>query len=201
MAYFIDRLLNYLLSYLRRVKLKKELPELDEKCVKVFTVLVLNGELRFKELKNAVDMNEATLLIHLSHLVEKQMVVKKVLSHKNVTYRPNIKKLEEFKTYIERSVKRQNEMLKLRKDFFDMPIGDQLNFIVVRRIEDSVEALKYRILHAKYGRFEDMLLVMLFESQSFKILENLMVNRCSEETEYRNRVLEAIELKKKELKL
>jgi len=177
---------------------KGQFPKLDSKCVQILSILIIRGELRFKELKKAlvefgIDMPETTLLMHLNHLIKHKLVSKRIISVKNVTYRPNMEKLEELQQKVKGAEKLIKEWMKAKETFLDMPIKDQISNILANTLTFRLEALKRWILFAKYGKFEDRLIAELFESNFLRVQEKLLIKKCLEDEKYMEKVLEQIE--------
>ena len=177
---------------------KGQFPKLDSKCAQILSILIIRGELRFKELKKAlvefgIDMPETTLLMHLNHLIKHKLVSKRIISVKNVTYRPNMEKLEELQQKVKGAEKLIKEWIKAKETFLGMPIKDQISNILANTLAFRLEALKQWILFAKYGKFEDRLMAELFESDFLRVQEKLLIKKCLEDEKYMEKVLEQIE--------
>jgi len=182
--------------------LRKQFPKLDSKCAQILPILIIRGELRFKELKKAlvefgIEMPETTLLMHLNHLIKYKLVSKKIISVKNVTYRPNMEKLEELQLKVNEVEKLVKEWIEAKETFLDMSIEDQILNILEKALVFRLGALKQWIIFAKYGKFEDRLMAELFESDFLRVHEKLLIKKCLEDEKYMEKVLEQIE---KELK-
>ncbi len=175
-----------------------QFPKLDSKCAQILSILIIRGELRFKELKMAlvkygIDMPETTLLMHLNHLIKHKLVSKRIISVKNVTYRPNMEKLEEFQHKLNSAVKILKEWKEAEKTFLNKPIKEQIADIITNSLCLKLGALKHWILFAKYGKFEDRLMAELLESHFFRFQEKLLIKKCLEDEKYMEKVLEQIE--------
>ena len=175
-----------------------QFPKLDSKCAQILSILIIRGELRFKELKKAlaefgIDIPETTLLMHLNHLIKHKLVSKRIISVKNVTYRPNMKKLEELQQKVKGAEKLIKKWMKAKETFLDIPIKDQISNILVNTLAFRLGALKQWILFAKYGKFEDRLIAELFESDFLRVQEKLLIKKCLEDEKYMEKVLEQIE--------
>ena len=178
--------------------LRKQFPKLDSKCAQILPILIIRGELRFKELKKAlvefgIEMPETTLLMHLNHLIKYKLVSKKIISVKNVTYRPNMEKLEELQLKVNEVEKLVKEWIEAKETFLDMSIEDQILNILEKALVFRLGALKQWIIFAKYGKFEDRLMAELFESDFLRVHEKLLIKKCLEDEKYMEKVLEQIE--------
>jgi len=172
----------------------------DEKCRIILITLLIKGELRFKDLKQElknkhIKMPEPTLLMHLNHLLTQKLIIKTIKSPKNVTYRANINKFEEFKKRLDESAKLEKE---ITETFLNLPIEEQIyrlkHFALIR----GLACLKYLILFEKYGRFEDSLMFE-FIRNLFNYPNILVVKKCSENEEYMNEFLKRLEEELKQI--
>jgi DNA-binding transcriptional ArsR family regulator len=161
---------------------------LDLRCAEICSILTLKGELRFNELHGFLSrMPKPTLSVHLGHLVEKGLVLKNTVSHKNVTYRLNTEKLRSlgFLKETPRFIKDQKQIEKI---FLNLPIDEQVSNILTLLVGLGFEALKFRALSAKHEEFAYDLMVQLCEDYGFRVLERLMIDKCVEDDAYREKV-------------
>jgi hypothetical protein len=184
---------------------QEEFPQLDPKCVEIFGILMLQGELRFKDLKAVLpnykaDIPEATLLDHLRHLMKQKLVLRRLIDVKNVTYRPNIKKLDEFHGFRAEVEKKEKALEKMRNEFLSSSIGEQITSVLLWEIALNLEALKSRILFGKNGKFVDGYKARLYEGAHLRGLTRALIDKCLQDEEYRKEVFREIEVLKKQLR-
>ncbi|MEM1540251.1 MAG: hypothetical protein QXJ07_02570 [Candidatus Bathyarchaeia archaeon] len=183
----------------------KAVPKLDEKCAQIFAILLVRGELRFKDLKEIlhrkfrVKLPEPTLLMHLNHLIKLKLVVKTIKSAKNVTYKPNIEKLEKIREKLDETVKKLKEWKELEEIFLNKPVEEQIATIVLNILAYELNFLKHRILFEKYGRFEDGFACELFRSYLLNYPESLIIKKCLENEDYMKKFLDGLEKQLKEV--
>ena len=178
--------------------MKNRFPKLDTKCVKIFAVLGSRGELRFSDLKRilptyGINIHESTLVIHLNHLIKRKLVEKKIYSVKNVTYKPNVKELEKFQSFVDSVTETTETLERMKKTLLEKPVRDQITFLMRFEVSMNLNALKSKILFQKYGRFEDAFKARSYESHVWGTLENLMIAKCLEDDEYRENILAEID--------
>lgn len=183
----------------------KAVPKLDEKCAQIFAILLVRGELRFKDLKEILQRNykvelpEPTLLMHLNHLVKLKLVAKTIKSAKNVTYKPNIERLKKIREKLDETVKKRKEWKELQEIFLNKPIEEQIATIVLNTLACELNFLKHQILFEKYGRFEDGFASELFRSHFFRYPESLIIKKCLENEDYMKKFLDGLEKQLKEV--
>ncbi len=180
------------------------LSQLDQKCIQILSILLDRGELRFTQLKAIlleyrVKMPEATLLDHLRHLTGKKLVLRRLIDVKNVTYRPNIEKFEEFQGFLDEVAKSKKKLAEMKNDFLSSSIEDQITEVLRNEIALNLEALKSTILFEKYGKFEDGFKAGLYQGNQMRILTSILIQRCLQDEEYRKKVFREIEVLKKRL--
>jgi len=167
----------------------------DKKCKIIFIILLTKGELRFKDLKKELknkhaDMPEPTLLMHLNHLLKQKLIVKTVKSPKNVTYRPNMNKLEEFQKRL--YAVQYREWRKMEEAFLNKPIEEQIEIVKLHALTRGLLCLKYQILFEKYGGFEDALMSELAD-WLFSYQDSLIIKKCLKDEKYMEKLLECLE--------
>jgi DNA-binding transcriptional ArsR family regulator len=178
--------------------MEKQSLELDERCARILSIITLRGELRFNELHELsrrtpkIRMPKATLEVHLNHLVEKGLVLKNRVSHKNVTYRLNKEKLGSFEGFLKETPAFIKGQKQIKKNFLDLPVDVQVDNVLRLLVGLGFEALKFRVLSAKYKQFRHRLMVQLYEDYNFRFLEHLMVDRCVEDAKYQRKVFAEI---------
>jgi len=176
----------------------KPLPKLDSNCAKILAVLMFSDEVRFKDLKQKLakynmEIPEATLVMHLNHLIKSKLVLKTIKSPKNVTYKANIEKLDEVQTKFKASSKYVKDWKKFEEIFLSKPIKEQIVQILVNTVSCELAYLKHKILFEKYGKFADGLLAELFQSYFLRIPELLIIKECMKDEKYMNAFLEQLE--------
>ena len=176
----------------------KPLPKLDSNCAKILAVLMFRDEVRFKDLKQKLakynmEIPEATLVMHLNHLIKSKLVLKTIKSPKNVTYKANIEKLDEVQTKFRASSQYVKDWKKFKEIFLSKPIKEQIEQILVNTVSCELAYLKHKILFEKYGKFADGLLAELFQSYFLRIPELLIIKKCMENEEYMKAFLEQLE--------
>lgn len=177
----------------------KTLPELDEKCVQIFIALFTYGELRFKDLKKILkskyklDLPEATILMHLNHLIKHKLVTKTIKTAKNVTYKPNMEKLQKLQEKLNMAVEIFKEWKETEEVFLNKPIEEQIGIVELTALMKELGFLKHQILFEKYGKIEDGIMSNLFISTYFKYHLFLIIKKCLEDEEYMDKVLKQID--------
>jgi hypothetical protein len=176
----------------------KPLPKLDSNCAKILAVLMFRDEVRFKDLKQILakynmEIPEATLLMHLNHLIKSKLVLKTIKSPKNVTYKANMEKLKEVQTKFRATSQYVKDWQKFKEIFLNKPVKEQIGQILINTVSCELAYLKHKILFEKYGKFADGLLAELFQSYFLRIPHFLVIKKCMENEEYMNAFLEQLE--------
>jgi DNA-binding HxlR family transcriptional regulator len=124
----------------------------DEYCNKIFITLVIIGEkTRFNELHRQLKrfkakMSKPTLIQHLNHLIENDIIKRDTQDKQNVTYELNYDKLEQ----LQESEKRYARIIKITKKseetFKSQKINDQVYAITAILTLESMLYLKLQLL-------------------------------------------------------
>ena len=123
----------------------------DEYCVKIFATLMINyKKTRFNELhrlltKFKVKMSKPTLVQHLTHFMEKKIVIRDAQDTQNVTYALNWTNLEQLMD-AQRFNKRLLAQTKNEKAFKSLNLSKQVWIATEMLTLQSMYYLKLQIL-------------------------------------------------------
>jgi len=187
---------------------KNEPVTLDDYCDKILLGLSFirsvrgKRKVRFTELHECLNeyffrsgISKPTLSLHLKHLVEKKLVIRKVEDVKCVTYRINEQKLKNFMKKFDDYVAYVKWFSKEQKKFLSEPPRENFEFVFWIMVLERLRLMKYRILYACNPEDWDALLTLrVFEKEMFLTSwEKLVIKRCVEDENYRREALSWIE--------
>lgn len=183
---------------------KAQSPTLDENCQKIILTLITIGEkIRFNKLhdllgQQGVELPKSSLTIHLGHLADKDLVIRKLEGVQNVSYEVNHEK------FSNQSMKRINDELRRieelrsstdekKRAFYSEPIDKQVKIVLDDIILRTLQQLKMRIdlksNRAKYEKFLELMILSRFSM----IYAGWLTEKCVEDKEYREKVFQKID--------
>jgi len=173
----------------------------DETCAKIFLILLFNHGFQkvrhdelYEESKHFEKLPKSTFNLHLkNHLVEDGWVNRIVEDVQKVTYQINMDKLRRIKDLKRLMEEWRETMMIKKKEFYSLPVEDQIAHAVMWIWLLGLERLKYWILLKTEDKIEHKFMFALLDSGILSVFERLIVRRAVEDEEYRRKVLEKIE--------
>jgi len=171
---------------------------IDKYSLSILRVLLLGFQVfRFNELYRTVGqmgetMSKPTFSDHLKHLLDRGLVIRKVEGKQNITYRFNYEKFWNISEVVKKQ-QTPDDLLNQQKHFNSLPIEQQVKEIILLMIERNFEQLRLEILNAMdpNKQFERNLELMMV-SRAKDLYEKWLLDNCSANKEYSEKILEKI---------
>lgn len=175
-------------------KFNRAFPDLDDKDLKILSVLVLTTEkIRFNELLRLVDLPKATLSEHLKSLEEEKLIKRHVEDVQRVTYGINRKSFNNFLKKANLLEEFSKYGVEQTKTFESMPLKNQLDNIYHLMVLRSLAELKAEIKLAMDRSLDNMLTLRVLSSPVFRYFELLLAFQCRKDKEYGKKALQEID--------
>lgn len=171
---------------------------IDEYCLSILRVLLLGFQkFRFNELYKKVGnmgkkMSKPTFSDHIKHLMKRGLVIRKVEGKQNVTYMFNYEKFIDLSETI-KTQESFEELLNQQKYFNSLTIDEQVKQVILLMIERNLQQLRLKVLNAidPSKQFVRNLQLMMV-SRTIDLYEKWLLDNCSANKEYGEKVLEKI---------
>jgi len=181
-------------------------PRLDDYCTKILASLIILGKKkRFNDLhdflgENGIELTKPTLSQHLKHLTQAKLVIRKVEDVQQVSYEANHKRFrtlgENMKAASERRFKFQRFMADEEQAFKSASLDDQLEYVFETMILRNLRQLKTKIEFESnpVKKWEKSMELAFLTSPLFMQYEKWLILKCKEDKEYREKILQEIEV-------
>ena len=174
--------------------------ELDEHCVKILLVLLLEQQAHYNELhrliKNKLKLkkfSKPTFNTHLKHLVKAGYVTRTPDKGQSVTYSLNREKIGKMYEYSERAKKILESEYENKKEFFALPENEQVNFFLSFIIQRKLFEIQARIEHELDPEsFEKWFVVRFSAHPALDRVTVWLIKKCVEDEVYRKKILKII---------
>jgi len=175
--------------------------EIDEYCKKILMVLGMYGKFRFNELHRTLikcnaKMSKPTLIVHLNHLIEDEIILRNEEDKQRVSYELNLERLRQLQ-----EVKKINQkILKNEKEFKSMGLDRQVNFTICLLTISELLYLKLTMLNILEPENK---LQNLYSYNIVRIFYNIytvwLSDSCKDSKENSQGIIRAIDREIKEL--
>jgi DNA-binding HxlR family transcriptional regulator len=168
-------------------------PELDKKCEVIFSAMLLaDKEMRFNELYRFItktfneDMSRPSLLDHLRHLEEKQLVKRNPIGTQNVTYSLIVENIYNIKEAYKESFYYIKHNTEDKKRFNSLSVYEQTNQVYMCATLKNMVILRKKIenMHNDRKTFVNNLETLLWEKFYFYNYERYLYDLCDKDKQY-----------------
>jgi len=171
--------------------------ELDEYCLNIVRVLLLGfKKFRFNDLYRTLNskigfkLSKPTFSDHLKHLLDKELVIRKVEGIQKVTYIFNYQKFKDLADAV-KNQESTDELDVQQKKFNSLSLEEQIQQIVYSTIAISLTSLRLEILNTlEPSRQLIRNLQLMVNSRAHHIYEKWLLENCSANKEYGQKALE-----------
>lgn len=172
--------------------------EPDEYCEKIFMVLAIYGETRFNELhrqliKHNTKMSKPTIIEHLNHLLENEIVQRNQEEKQKVSYQLNWKTLKQLQS-TKKTIQTTRHQLKNEKRFKSKSLDQQTVFTTAMLTIGELLYLKMNILNIlepenKLQNYYTYNIIRKF----YNFYTSWLLDSCKESKENSQKVIQSID--------
>ena len=179
-------------------KTKPAVSGLDDYCRKIlFALIVFGKEIRFNDFhdflgEHGVELTKPTLVKHLRHhLVEKELVIRKVDGAPIITYEVNHKLFRDLEESVKSTIEARKLLTEETEIFNSKSLEEQIDIILEKILFRNLSQLKANIeLELRPSKkWEKSMELAWLANPVFRYHEDLVINRCKEDSAYGEKLL------------